>query len=187
MTPRNWIRRPLAAGLAVAVLGSATACGTILYPERRGQTAGRIDAAVVILDAVGLLFFFVPGVVAFAVDFGTGAIYLPKGERSRIGEVPGEHEIERYALAGRSIEAVEAALEVHAGLRVDLRCDGIPLAAPVPPRDITEQLLELNRNLGEPVAPRSAPGCAAARESMSLTSQRPSLLASQSVRSRDGS
>jgi hypothetical protein len=29
------------------------------------------------LDGLGLLLFFVPGVVAFAVDFYTGAIYLP--------------------------------------------------------------------------------------------------------------
>jgi len=34
---------------------------------------------VVALDAIGLLFFFVPGVIAFAVDFVTGAIYLPGG------------------------------------------------------------------------------------------------------------
>ena len=32
-----------------------------------------------LLDAVGLLFFFVPGVIAFAVDFSNGTIYLPDG------------------------------------------------------------------------------------------------------------
>ena len=59
--------------LEVATLG----CGTILYPARRGQPAGRLDWSVVALDAVGLLFFFVPGVIAFAVDFNNGTIYLP--------------------------------------------------------------------------------------------------------------
>src|SRR5580698_7330540 len=54
-----------------------TGCGTLLYPERRGQVAGRLDAGVVILDAVGLLFFIIPGVIAFAVDFSNGSIYLP--------------------------------------------------------------------------------------------------------------
>jgi hypothetical protein len=54
-----------------------TSCGTLLYPERRGQPAGRLDAGVVVLDAVGLLCFFIPGVVAFAVDFSNGTIYLP--------------------------------------------------------------------------------------------------------------
>lgn len=53
-------------------------CGTLLHPERQGQPhSGRIDPAIVLLDGLGLLLFFVPGVIAFAVDFGTGAIYLP--------------------------------------------------------------------------------------------------------------
>lgn len=52
-------------------------CGTILYPERRGQPKGRLDWGVVALDGLCLLLFFVPGVIAFAVDFATGAIYLP--------------------------------------------------------------------------------------------------------------
>ena len=52
-------------------------CGTLLHPERRGQPAGKLDWGIVALDAVGLLLFFVPGVIAFAVDFTTGTIYLP--------------------------------------------------------------------------------------------------------------
>jgi hypothetical protein len=52
-------------------------CGTLFYPERRGQIAGRLDAGIVILDAIGLLFFIIPGVIAFAVDFSNGTIYLP--------------------------------------------------------------------------------------------------------------
>ena len=35
-------------------------CGTILYPERHGQERGRLDATVIILDGVGLVFFLVP-------------------------------------------------------------------------------------------------------------------------------
>ena len=58
---------------------SAVGCGTILYPARRGQPAGQLDWGVVALDAVGLLFFFIPGVIAFAVDFNNGTIYLPSG------------------------------------------------------------------------------------------------------------
>ena len=65
--------------IAVAVLFCTVSCGTIMYPERRGQPAGQIDVGVAVLDGIGLLFFFVPGVVAFAVDFATGAIYLPYG------------------------------------------------------------------------------------------------------------
>jgi len=69
-------RGALAGAMAVSLVGT-TACGVILYPERKGQVDGRIDPAVAVLDGVGLLFFLVPGVIAFAVDFATGAIYLP--------------------------------------------------------------------------------------------------------------
>ena len=58
-------------------------CGSLLYPERRGQKAGRIDPGVAILDGLGLLVFIIPGVIAFAVDFSTGAIYLPGGKSKK--------------------------------------------------------------------------------------------------------
>lgn len=70
-------RRQALATLATTSLLAATGCGTILYPERRGQPKGKLDWGVVALDGVGLLLFFIPGVIAFAVDFATGAIYLP--------------------------------------------------------------------------------------------------------------
>ncbi len=50
-----------------------------MHPERKGQTSGRIDAGVAVLNGVGLLFFLIPGVIAYAVDFSNGTIYLPKG------------------------------------------------------------------------------------------------------------
>ena len=58
-----------------------TSCGTIIYPERRGTKSGRIDPGVAILDGLGLLLFIIPGVIAFAVDFSTGCIYI--GGRSK--------------------------------------------------------------------------------------------------------
>ena len=71
-------------GFVIILVAQLIACGTILYPERRGQTSGRYDADVVLLDAAGLLLFIVPGVIAFAVDILTGAIYLPPGEESKL-------------------------------------------------------------------------------------------------------
>lgn len=62
--------------LAVIMLVNA-GCGTLLYPERRGQTKGDLDPAIVALDCVGLLFFVIPGVAALIIDFQTGAIYKP--------------------------------------------------------------------------------------------------------------
>lgn len=63
----------------VSLLVQISACGYILHPERRGQTGGRIDVGIAVLNGVGLLFFLVPGIIAFAVDFSTGCIYLPGG------------------------------------------------------------------------------------------------------------
>lgn len=76
MNRRTWLTQ-CASLLAIS---SLSGCGTLLYPERRGQPGGRIDWKVVALDGIGLLIFFVPGVIAFAVDIMTGAIYLPPHE-----------------------------------------------------------------------------------------------------------
>lgn len=63
--------------VSVTLITQMIGCGTIIYPERRGQRTGQIDVGIALLDALWLLVFIVPGVVAFAVDFTTGAIYLP--------------------------------------------------------------------------------------------------------------
>ncbi len=74
-------RRQFLARFAGALaLPAISGCGTFLYPERRGQHGGQIDWKVVALDGIGLLLFFIPGVIAFAVDITTGAIYLPPHE-----------------------------------------------------------------------------------------------------------
>ena len=58
-------------------------CGTLMYPERRGQKVGRLDVGVTILDALGLLLGLIPGIIAFAVDFSTGCIYLPASQSAK--------------------------------------------------------------------------------------------------------
>lgn len=74
-------RRTLTGLLVAAVTTHAVSCGALIHPDRIGQPhRGRLDTSIVLLDALGLLFFFVPGVVAFVVDFATGAIYLPAYE-----------------------------------------------------------------------------------------------------------
>ncbi|MCY0965118.1 hypothetical protein [Parathalassolituus penaei] len=85
--PSNLKQKALATLVAGSLLTQLTACGTILYPERKGSAGGRLDIGVVALDAIGLLFWFVPGVVAFAVDFVTGAIYLPGGRHAYVDPV----------------------------------------------------------------------------------------------------
>ncbi|WQG56619.1 polyribonucleotide nucleotidyltransferase [Pseudomonas sp. RTB3] len=66
--------------LAVTLLSQLTACGSIMYPDRRGQLDGKIDPTIAVLDAIGLLFYVIPGLIAFGVDFATGAIYFEPGQ-----------------------------------------------------------------------------------------------------------
>ena len=72
-TVGNMLRIFICTVLIVQLMG----CGTILYPERKGQKSGKIDAGVTILDGIGVLCFIIPGVIAFAADFYNGTIYLP--------------------------------------------------------------------------------------------------------------
>jgi hypothetical protein len=73
----------LSSSLCGLLLLQLVACGTLIYPERRGQKAGELDPVIVVLDAIGLIFFIIPGVAAFIIDFDTGAIYLPQGKGSK--------------------------------------------------------------------------------------------------------
>jgi len=70
---KSWLKRMV----VVSCVVSLTGCGTIFYPERKGQVSGEIDTVVAVANGVGLLFFLVPGVIAYAVDFSNGTIYLP--------------------------------------------------------------------------------------------------------------
>jgi len=70
--------------LVATLLTQLTACGSIFYPDRRGQIDGKIDPAIAVLDAVGLLFYVIPGLIAFAVDFTTGAIYFEPGHTAQV-------------------------------------------------------------------------------------------------------
>jgi hypothetical protein len=70
--------------LAASLLTQLAACGTLFFPDRRGQIGGRIDPVVVALNAVGILFYLIPGLIAFAIDFTTGAIYLPGGSHAQL-------------------------------------------------------------------------------------------------------
>jgi len=70
--------------LAVTLFTQLAACGTLFYPDRRGQIEGKIDPVIAALNAVGILFYVIPGLIAFGVDFATGAIYLPGGYTAQV-------------------------------------------------------------------------------------------------------
>lgn len=78
-------RSRVVGGFLVATLVTQlTACGTLFYPDRRGQIDGKVDPLIVGLNAVGILFYVIPGLIAFGVDFATGAIYLPDNKVSQV-------------------------------------------------------------------------------------------------------
>ena len=74
--------RVISGVLATALLTQLSACGSLFYPDRRGQIEGKVDPLVVGLNAVGILFYVIPGLIAFGIDFATGAIYLPDAKYS---------------------------------------------------------------------------------------------------------
>jgi len=79
--------RVIGGALIAALLTQLTACGSIFFPDRRGQIEGKIDPVIAALDAVGLLFYVIPGLIAFGIDFATGAIYYPPGTTAHIDPV----------------------------------------------------------------------------------------------------
>ena len=104
----------------LGLLVTVTACGTILHPERKGQISGRIDPGVAVLNGIGLLLYIIPGVVAFAVDYANGTIYLPPSESSSIDR---DAELEQYVqikVAPEALTHSAIARVVAQGAAVDL-------------------------------------------------------------------
>jgi len=97
-------------------LWGTVSCGTLIYPERRGQTGGRIDPAVAILDGVGLLVFIIPGLIAYAIDFSTGAIYLPSSHKKS----EGENGMKVVMAKSRDWNDIAAAIKQVTGHQLDL-------------------------------------------------------------------
>ena len=89
------LSRMAVVALCLPLLLPLSGCGTLIFPERQGQASGKLDPNILILDGFGLLFFIVPGLVAFVVDFATGAVYLPPGvERGEGPFIQDKHAVE---------------------------------------------------------------------------------------------
>jgi hypothetical protein len=115
--------------VAAALAVQAGGCGTLFYPERKGQEDGKVDPKVAILDGIGLLFFIIPGVIAFIVDFDNGTIYLPGTHRDHSrdtdsrAEAPVEEEIwaaVRVGPAGLDAAAIREVVGRNTGTWIDL-------------------------------------------------------------------
>jgi hypothetical protein len=125
-------------------------CGTILYPERQGQKQGALDIVVVLLDAAGLLFFVIPGVIAFALDFHTGAIYLPPDHpRSKNKRLIQTEQKELYVLKvdpkQLNVEGLSSILTKEMGFPVRLDDSNLMVKKPDGPVDIASELKRLSQ------------------------------------------
>ena len=119
---------------AAASLGLVAGCGMILHPERRNQPpGGNIDWSIFALDAVGLLLFFIPGVIAFAVDFSTGAIYFPPDQCGDAGRPANDQSLVTVNVPQKELtpQRVQEVASQHAGRDVRLiagKYDTAPLS-----------------------------------------------------------
>jgi hypothetical protein len=134
--------RLICGALAAAVLTQISACGTLFYPERRGQITGQIDPGIAILDAVGLLFYIIPGLIAFGVDFTSGAIYLPNDQHASVDPeklkdaIDADGKVDKARLkaiieqeTGRSLPLTDPRLIQHSGSPEQLAAFGLRPAA----------------------------------------------------------
>jgi len=135
------MRRPVVIVASLILVLQSVGCGTLIYPERRGQTGGQIDPGVAILDAAGLLVFIVPGLVAFGVDFITGAIYLPGGKKASA-----EQPLRMIIMPPEDLDllALERVLEQETGQPVDLRSSGVRTVAMADRESLEAAVLHAN-------------------------------------------
>ena len=131
-TPDSRLRRALVTLLAALLAFQLAACGTLLYPERHGQRSGRVDPAVLLFDGALLVLFVVPGLIAFGVDFHTGAVYLPTrtGSVSRVPIPAGEP----------TAEAIERIVREQTGVAVELSDPALEARAVAPERGLEAAL-----------------------------------------------
>lgn len=116
---RKRLTKFIATSLATVMILELSACGTVFYPERKGTRSGSIDPVVAVADAIGLLFFFIPGVIAFALDFHNGTIYLPHGRHSNltpaeIKSVTVNGALDRKALSQLISQKLEQPIDLNA-------------------------------------------------------------------------
>ena len=112
----SWKKPVMILVLAFFFLQTA-ACGYFLYPERRGRQAGKVDPAVALMDGACCLLFLVPGIIAFAVDFSSGAIYLPAGRSSKGDDKAAIVMADPKSLDGAALEKI---VRERTGIGIDI-------------------------------------------------------------------
>jgi len=131
---KSWTR-PLMLLLGLALVGQSLGCGTLMYPERRGQRGGDIDVGVAILDGIGLIFFIIPGVIAYAVDFSNGTIYFPHGHHHHASRLQDLDKVS-FDPKGDVKAQIEAALRERTGIAAGLDRAGVRVVELTSRRDM---------------------------------------------------
>mgnify|MGYP006918514624 FL=1 len=92
-----------------------------MYPERKGQVSGKIDAGVAVLDGIGLLLFIIPGVIAFAVDFSNGTIYLPPEKNSLLEKTDSKNLSSLHIdKDNMNLQEIESLVSENTGINFDM-------------------------------------------------------------------
>lgn len=114
------MKRRQFAGFGLASLGflSQSGCGSVFYPERVGQPRrGPIDWKVAAADGAGLFLFFVPGVIAFAIDYYNGTLFLPSHQP--VSVIPESGMMISKKLPNTQPETISVYLEQSTGRQAD--------------------------------------------------------------------
>ena len=146
----NKVKKVLMFLLCSVLVFQLVSCGTLLYPERQGQKQGTLDIVVVLLDAAGLIFFIIPGVIAFALDFHTGAIYLPPDHpRSQNKKLIQTDQNDLYVLQINpeqlNVESLSSILTKEMGFPVRLDDPNLMVKKPDGPVDTAIELKRLSQ------------------------------------------
>ena len=112
-------------GLVVQLCACGERSCTPSAGGRPGAGGDRLDPGVVVLEALGLLFLVIPGVIALAVDFSNGTIYLPGTASSDDAGAEQDFVAIRLDKKDASAREVEAALRAYLGKNVDLDGPGV--------------------------------------------------------------
>jgi hypothetical protein len=126
--------------MCAVLIFQLSGCGTIMYPERKGQKSGKIDSGVAILDGIGLLFFLIPGIIAFAVDFNNGTIYLP-GTSSSSLDIQDIKQV-KFAPKDSNLTGIERIVKEQTGITVELEQSDVRVTKLKSIDDMMEQFSE---------------------------------------------
>jgi len=143
--------RMIAVILVASLMLQLTSCGTLIYPERDGQARGRIDPTVAILDGIGLIFFIIPGLVAYAIDFHTKAIYLPADEEAwnKGEEASSKDALKVIPLPSGEIDVktIEALLSKEIGQKIRFSDNNLQAFAFNSTEELKQQVANINANI----------------------------------------